>query len=56
MDFIIEYADRNSSTWSRHGRDSNEGQAIRMAENLSRTRSGARVRVIDSKGNVRFLI
>jgi len=56
MDFIVEYVDRNGSIWSRYGRDSNEGQAIRMAENLASTRSGARVRVVDNRGNVRFLI
>jgi len=56
MDYIVEYADRGGSNWSRYSRDSNESQAIRIAESLAASRSGARVRVIDSSGNVRFLL
>jgi hypothetical protein len=52
MDYIVEQVTGNGSTWSRYGRDSNQMQAIRMAENLVRSRRDVRVRVVDSKGNV----
>lgn len=56
MDYIVEQMSGNSSTWSRYGRDSNESQAIRMAESLARSRSGISVRVVDSNGNVRYIV
>ena len=56
MDYIIEYVDRGGSNWSRYSRDSNESQAIRTAQSLAASRTGSRVRVIDSSGNVRFLL
>jgi hypothetical protein len=56
MDFIVEQMVGNSSTWTRYGRDSNESQAIRMAESVARSRSNVRVRVVDSDGNVRYIV
>lgn len=56
MDFIVEVRYGGSSTWSRYGRDSNEGQAIRIAEHVVSSRNDAKARVVDSSGNVRFIV
>jgi hypothetical protein len=56
MDYIVEVRYGGGSSWSRYGRDSNESQAIRMAEGVVRNRGDASARVVDSNGNVRHIV
>lgn len=54
--FIVEIQERNGGSWLRHGSFSDESSAIRGAQSQYSSRPDRSYRVVDDKGNVRFVL
>jgi hypothetical protein len=54
--FIVEIQERNGGSWLRHGSFSDESSAIRGAQSQHSSRPDRSYRVVDDKGNVRFVL